>query len=101
MPHPAASPTQVARALGAPVDDIRPAVLDVPLRVRTRNEVTLLMNEISFSPGTVALELYDHHLYVHALSTGDPTSVLAEIITMEDRIMAALEVPQLDTSGIT
>lgn len=70
-------------------DEIRPAVLEVPLRVTTRNEVTLLMNSISFTPGTVALELHDTHLYVHVLNTDDPSSVVEEIRTMEGKIMAA------------
>ena len=70
-------------------DEVQPAVIEVPLRVRTRNEVTLLMNAISFTPGTVALELHDHNLYVHVLDTDDPDGVVSEIRTMESRIMAA------------
>lgn len=70
-------------------EELKPAVLEVPLRVRTRNEVTLLMNSISFTPGTVALELHDDHLYVHVLTTDDPTATVAEIRTMEEKIMAA------------
>lgn len=70
-------------------DSITPAVVAVPLRAHTRHEVTLLMNAISFTPGTVALELHDNVLYVHVLDTDDPTEEVAEIVTMEDRIMAA------------
>lgn len=81
-------------------EEIQPAVLEVPLRVRTRNEVTLLMNSISFTPGTVALELHDHNLYVHVLNTDDPTSVVEEIRVMEGKIMAAFsqggEMPEDD-----
>jgi len=74
-------------------DSITPAVVAVPLRAHTRNEVTLLMNAISFTPGTVALELHDNVLYVHVLDTDDPSEVVAEIVTMEDRIMAAFGSP--------
>ena len=70
-------------------EEVQPAVIEVPLRVRTRNEVTLLMNAISFTPGTVALELHDHHLYVHVLDTDNPDAVVSEIRTMESKIMAA------------
>jgi multicomponent Na+:H+ antiporter subunit G len=91
----------VIRTLRVPADEIRPAVLEVSLRVRTRNEVTLLMNAISFTPGTVALELHDRRLYVHVLSTDDHARVLAGIATMEDRIMAAFGSRQLDASRIT
>ena len=69
-------------------DELSPAVLEVPLRVRTRNEVTLLMNSISFTPGTVALELHDNFLYVHVLDVDDPEHVITEIRTMESKIMA-------------
>lgn len=85
-------------------EEIQPAVLEVPLRVRTRNEVTLLMNSISFTPGTVALELHDTHLYVHVLNTDDPASVVEEIRRMEGKIMAAFspsgEVPEADESHV-
>ena len=70
-------------------EEVQPAIIEVPLRVRTRNEVTLLMNAISFTPGTVALELHDHNLYVHVLDTDDPDAVVSEIRTMESKIMAA------------
>jgi multicomponent Na+:H+ antiporter subunit G len=72
-------------------DQIRPAVIEVPLRVRSRTEATLLMNSISFTPGTVALELNGDRLYVHVLSTGDPQRVIDEIVVMEDRIAAAFD----------
>ena len=70
-------------------DELRPAIVEVPLRVHTRNEVTLLMNAISFTPGTVALELHDHNLYVHVLDTDNPDGVVSEVRTMESFIMAA------------
>ena len=85
----AASTIDVIRALAIPRDELRPAIVEVPLRVRTRNEVTLLMNSISFTPGTVALELHDTYLYVHVLSTKTPDEVVAEIVTMEGYIMDA------------
>ena len=61
----------------------------MPVRARTRNEVTLLMNAISFTPGTVALELHDNILFVHVLDTDDPAGEVAEIFRMEEHIMAA------------
>jgi multicomponent Na+:H+ antiporter subunit G len=79
----------VARSLRRRPDELRPAIVEVPLRVRTRNEVTLLMNSISFTPGTVALELHEDHLYVHVLTTDEPDRVVAEIAQIERRIMAA------------
>ena len=79
----------VIRSLRMDPAQIEPAVIEVPLRARTRNEVTLLMNAVSFTPGTVALELHDHHLFVHVLHTHDPGVVARDIMTMEDRIIEA------------
>lgn len=70
-------------------EELHPAVIEVPLRLRTRNEVTLLMNTISFTPGTVTLELHGEHLYVHVLNVRDEAEVLASIAELEDRIAAA------------
>ncbi|MGI9641780.1 MAG: monovalent cation/H(+) antiporter subunit G, partial [Acidimicrobiia bacterium] len=83
-----ASTVDVIRSLRLGPDRITPAILEVPLRVRTRTEVTLLMNSISFTPGTVALELHDYHLYVHVLNVDHPEEVIAEIRLMESKIMA-------------
>ena len=79
----------VIAALWVSPNEIRPAIVAVPVRVRTRNEVALLMNSISFMPGTVALELHDDELFVHVLTTDDPSAVVAEISVLEARIMAA------------
>ena len=79
----------VILALRLRPDQIRPAVLEVPLMALTRNEVTLLMNSLSFTPGTVALELHEHLLYVHVLDARDPDRTIRDILTMESRIIAA------------
>lgn len=79
----------VIRSLRLRPDELRPAIVEVPLRATTRNEVSLLMTAISFIPGTVSLEVHDTHLYVHVLTTDDPTEVVAEIAAIEDRIIAA------------
>ena len=90
----AASTWDVIRALRLSPDEIRPAIIEIPLRVRTRNEVTLLMNSISFTPGTVALELHGRNLYVHVLTTDDPAAAVAEVAAMENAIMAVFSGPE-------
>lgn len=70
-------------------EQIRPAIVEVPLRATTRNEVALLMNAISFTPGTVALEVHDRRLIVHVLTVEDPSTAIGEIRRMEYMIMAA------------
>lgn len=79
----------VIAALWVPRDQIQPAIVAVRVLVQTRNEVALLMNSISFMPGTVALELHDDELFIHVLTTDDPADVVAEIGRLESRIMAA------------
>jgi multicomponent Na+:H+ antiporter subunit G len=79
----------VIAALWVPRDQIRPAIVAVPVGVQTRNEVALLMNSISFTPGTVALELHDDRLFVHVLTTDDPAGVVEEIAALESKITAA------------
>ena len=78
----------VILALRLRPDEISPAVLEVPLRAHSRSEVALLMNSVSFTPGTVALEVHDRILYVHVLDARDPEAAVRDIIVMEARIMA-------------
>ncbi len=102
----AAATWDVLRTIVRSPADLRPAVIAVPLEVRTRNEITMLMNAISFTPGTVAMELHNGYLSVHVLDTDDPSDVIAEIKTMEGRIMAAFgsarsRGQQVDETGVT
>ena len=82
-----ASTWDVLWALRLSPDQLQPAVIDIPRRVRTRTEIVLLMNSISFTPGTVSLELHDRLLLVHVLDTDDPDAVVETIQTLEERIM--------------
>ena len=85
----AASTVDVIRVLFIPRDELQPAIVEVELHVTTRNEVALLMNSISFTPGTVALELHDDKLYVHVLSSRPVELAIEEIGKMEQLIMDA------------
>ena len=82
----AASTWGVIRSLGRPRSELRPAVIEAPLQLRSRNEITLLMTSISFTPGTVALEVHGSTLVVHVLTTDDPEAAVANITEMERRI---------------
>ena len=76
----------VIRLLGRHPDALEPAIVEVPLTVQTRNEVTLLMNAVSFTPGTVALEIHQDLLYLHVMSTQSPEAVVAETEMMQRMI---------------
>lgn len=80
---------QVAVATVRRTDTLRPAVIEVPIVARTRNEITLLTNSISFTPGTVALELEGARLFVHALHADDPDVIVGDITSLERFIIAA------------
>jgi len=60
---------------------LRPAVVAVPLTVKSDAEITVLANLITLTPGTLSIDLSDDrkHLYVHALSVSDPQSVIDDI----------------------
>jgi multicomponent Na+:H+ antiporter subunit G len=83
----------VVKLLGRGRETLEPAVVEVPLLVRTRNEVTLLMNAVSFTPGTVALEIHHDRLYLHMLSTRRPETVVEEIGVLQRLIMEAFGDP--------
>jgi multicomponent Na+:H+ antiporter subunit E len=76
----------VAYRVLAPSMPIDPDVVEVPLRVESDAAVTTIANSITLTPGTLTMD-YDpdrNALYVHALATDDPESVLAPIRRWED-----------------
>lgn len=79
----------VITTIFVPTGLLQPAIVEVPLRAQTRNEIALLMNAVSFTPGTVALELHDRMLSVHVLNADDPQEVVEGIEAMETRIIQA------------
>lgn len=72
---------------------LRPAVVFVPVRVTTRTEVVLLMNVITFTPGTVALELRGGGLFVHVMDLDDEKAFLDSLREIEERIVDAFGTP--------
>jgi len=83
----------VIRLLGRHPETIEPAIVEVPLTVQTRNEVTLLMSAVSFTPGTVALEIHQDRLYLHVMSTQSSEAVVAETNVMQRMIAEAFGNP--------
>lgn len=78
----------VIATLWVPAADLRPVVVEIPLRVRSRGEITLLMGTVSMTPGTVALEVGDGTVFVHVLNAESPDQVARQIVEMESYIMA-------------
>ncbi len=61
--------------------DLRPALICVPLELRTPEAITALAGTITLTPGTVSCDLSaeGHNLLVHCLHAPDPDVVRDEI----------------------
>ncbi len=68
---------------------VEPAVVGVPLRITSRTELALLMNVITFTPGTVALEVQDSRLFVHVMDLRDEELFRRRFELLESRIIDA------------
>lgn len=71
----------IARAAFARQPSFRPAVIAVPLRVRTDLGIAALANLVSLTPGTTSLHVSDDRstLYVHCLDADRDDEVVANI----------------------
>ena len=76
----------VAYRVLSPSMPIHPAVVEVPLRVRSDVAITTIANSITLTPGTLTMD-YDsdsNTLYVHSIDGSNPEEVLEPIRTWED-----------------
>ena len=64
-----------------PTHHARPAILAIPLDVKTDGEITLLANMITLTPGTLSLEISEDRrtLYIHSMYTDDVEKVRRSI----------------------
>jgi multicomponent Na+:H+ antiporter subunit G len=83
-----ASTLDVVVQLFKPVRSLHTRIVGVPLRLRTPTAVTLLMNAVTFSPGTIAIEACDGEVFVHALNAPEPERIVASVMALEERIGA-------------
>ena len=76
----------VARRTLAPSLPIDPAVVEVPLRVRTPLAITTIANSITLTPGTLTMDYDDetNSLYVHSIDGSDTEAILEPIRRWED-----------------
>lgn len=60
---------------------VKPAIIAVPLTVKSDAEITLLANMITLTPGTLTVDVAADRsvLYVHALSMTDREAMIADI----------------------
>ncbi len=86
----ALSSWSVARAAYAGTGAGQPAVVAVPLRVRSDLGIATLANLVSLTPGTTSLHVSDDRkmLYVHCLDAASDEAVVADIrAAFEDTLL--------------
>lgn len=66
---------------------LRPAIVAVPLTVKTDAEITLLANMITLTPGTLSIDVSPDKsvLYVHALALPSRDALIADIASGFER----------------
>jgi multicomponent Na+:H+ antiporter subunit E len=72
---------RVAYDVITPAYHMRPGILAIPLEAQTDDEITLLANFISLTPGTLSLDVSDDRkvLYIHAMFIDDEEKLRKEI----------------------
>ena len=82
----------VAWEVITPVHNVRPGIVRVPLVASSDFEIALLANLVSFTPGTLTLEVTEDRtaLYVHALHMESPESVRRQVSRLESRLLRVL-----------
>lgn len=80
----------VAWEVITPAHHQRPGIVRFPTRAETDLEITLLANAISFTPGTLTLEVAEDRsaLFVHVLHSGGPDETRRRLRRLEDRLLA-------------
>ncbi|MFN3326636.1 MAG: Na+/H+ antiporter subunit E [Bryobacteraceae bacterium] len=72
---------RVAADVVRPLDQLHPAVVAVPLDVRSDAEILLLSNLLTLTPGTLSLDVSTDRrvLYIHAMNAQDLDKLRTEI----------------------
>lgn len=97
------SATSVAWAVVNPGLRLRPAILAVPLDLRTDWRISVLANLVTLTPGTTSLHVSEDlsTLYVHAMDCKDPDAVVASIKESFERTILRTEPPEADAGTAT
>ena len=89
----ARSSWSVAKASFARNLQFSPAVIAVPLRLKTDAGITMLANLVSLTPGTTSLHVSEDRsvLYVHCLDVTSVEDVISDIQYTFERILMEIE----------
>ncbi|MGG5890671.1 Na+/H+ antiporter subunit E [Falsiroseomonas sp. HC035] len=83
----------VVRAVLGPTERLRPAILAVPLDVRSAAGTALFANIVTLTPGTTSLDVSadGRTLFVHVLDAPDREAAVADMkAILETRVRAVL-----------
>jgi multisubunit Na+/H+ antiporter MnhE subunit len=81
---------QVVKLLFVSNESLRPALLEVPLRLTAPSGILVYSSMITLTPGTLSLEVSadQRFLYVHVIHTTDPGDVVRGLAaTFEDPLL--------------
>ncbi|MFO8126890.1 Na+/H+ antiporter subunit E [Yoonia sp.] len=83
------SSIRVAYDVLTPTDHSNPAILEMPLDVKSDIEILLVTNLISLTPGTLSLDVTPDRktLIVHAMFADDPDAVIASLKSGMERMV--------------
>lgn len=89
------SSIQVAYDVLTPQDRSNPAILEMPLDVKSDIEILLVTNLISLTPGTLSLDVTPDRktLIVHAMFADDPEAVIADLKSGMERMVKEVFAP--------
>lgn len=87
-----AANAQVAWEALSPGLQITPGIIAIPMSSRTPVEITLFANLITFTPGTLSVDVdpAEGQLYVHGLHVRDPESFRNQLADLENRLLEVL-----------
>ncbi len=84
----------VAKIVLQPKIDIKPGIIEVPIRTQTDVGITAIANTITLTPGTLTIDVSDDKkvLYVHSIDATDPEGVASSIRDdLEKYVLEAFE----------
>ena len=87
------SSLRVAWDVLSPAQNSKPAIIAIPLDTNTKEEVTVLANLVSLTPGSLSLDASENYSYllVHAMFVDDPDAFIKEVKSgMEQRVLEAM-----------
>ncbi|WP_029032940.1 Na+/H+ antiporter subunit E [Salinarimonas rosea] len=87
------SATRVAAAVLSPNVSVKPAVVAVPIDLKTDLGIATLANLVTLTPGTTSLHVSETRdtLYVHVLDSPSADAVIADIKGTFERLIKRIE----------